>query len=157
MIFASNGATLHICTTPQTSEPADQAAWEALTYVETLEVESIGSLGDTSNEITFASLSDSRTQRVKGTRDAGTIEIVMGADYADAGQIALIAAEKTDGNYAFKIVFDDAPSGGTESVRYFLAMVGSANETLDTADNVIKLNSSLWINSAITRVDAAGP
>lgn len=154
MIFASNGATLHICETPQTSEP-DQAGYELLTFVEAKEMESIGSFGDTANEIAFASLGDSRTRRLKGTRDAGTLDVVMGADYSDAGQLALIAAEKTDGDYAIKVVFNDAPSGGTPSVRYFLAAVGSVTEAVDAADNVLKLNCNLWINTGITRVSAA--
>ena len=125
------------------------------TWTEVKELESIGSLGDTVTEITFDALSESRTKRLKGTRSAGTMEVVCGIDYADAGQLAVIAAEKTDNDYAFKLEFDDAPTGGTPSERYFVAMVGGAAEQLDTANNVMKLNASLWINSNIVRVAAA--
>ena len=83
------------------------------------------------------------------------MEVVCGIDYSDAGQIAALAAEKTDENYAFKLEFDDAPAGGTPSERYFVAMVGGASEQLDTANNVMKLNLSLWINSNVVRVNAA--
>ncbi|WP_127113054.1 hypothetical protein [Shimia sediminis] len=154
MIFSSNGAKFYMCTTAQTSEP-DQSGYEALSWVECKELESIGPLGDSSNEIAFAALSDGRTRRLKGTRDAGTLEVVFGADYADAGQIGLIAAEKTPDDYAFKVEFDDAPTGGTPSARYCLAKVGAANEAPESADNVLRLNATLWVQTAYTRVDAA--
>lgn len=125
------------------------------TWTEVKELESLGSMGDTATEITFDAISESRTKRQKGTRSAGTMEVVCGIDYADAGQLAAIAAEKTDNDYAFKLEFDDAPTGGTPSERYFVAMVGGASEQLDTANNVMKLNLSLWINSNIVRVAAA--
>lgn len=155
MIFSSNGTQIYISTTSQNTEPADLAAYEALSYTEIKEIESLGSFGDTSNEVTFASLSDGRMKRMKGVRDAGTLDLVMGIDYSDTGQAALLAAEQTDFNYAFKVVFNDAPDGGTPSERYFIAQVGSASEQVDSSDSILKLNSSLWINSKVTRVAAA--
>ena len=154
-IFTSNQTKIHISAASQNTEPANLAAYQALTYIEIGEVESIGSFGDTSNEVTFTSLGDGRTRRMKGARNAGSLELVMGIDYSDVGQIALLAAEKTDWNFAFKVVFNDAPDGGTPSQRYFIAQVSGAAEQVDSADNILKLNSSLWINSAITRVNAS--
>ncbi|CAD0183960.1 hypothetical protein RUESEDTHA_00837 [Ruegeria sp. THAF57] len=154
-IFPSNGTKIFLSTAGQNSEPADAAAYGALSYTEIKETESIDTFGDTSNKITFASLADARTHRVKGTRDAGVLDLVLGLDYADAGQNALRTAEGTEHNYAFKVVFDDAPPAGTPSERYFIAQVGSAAEQVDSADSVLKLNSQLWINSAVTAVSAA--
>ncbi|SFP62769.1 phage tail tube protein [Tranquillimonas alkanivorans] len=155
MIFATNGAKLYISDSAQNTEPADATTYGALTWTEIKEVESLGSFGDTAEEITFTSISDARTRKVKGARNAGTLEVVMGQDYSDAGQAALIAAEKEIHDYAFKVVFNDAPDGGTPSERYFIAKVGSASEALDTANSVMKLNVSLLVDSKITRVDAA--
>lgn len=156
MIFASNGAKIYICETAQTSEP-DLSGYQALTWVEIKEVESLGTFGDTAAEIEFTALTDSRKRRLKGARDAGTLDMTMGADYSDAGQVALVAAEKTIHDYAFKVVFNDAPQGGTPSERYFIAAVASASESVETANSTLMLNCSLWVNSGITRVDAAGP
>lgn len=125
------------------------------TWVQIKELETIGAFGDQSEAITFATIERAREQTIKGTRNAGTMELVAGIDYADAGQLALIAAEKQNGNYAFKIEFNDAPSGGTPSERYFAGVVMSAGEALDNANNVMKLNSSVAINSNIVRVAAA--
>src|SRR5690606_36042312 len=99
------------------------------------ETESLGSVGDTSAEITFDGIASNRSRRLKGTRNAGTMEVVCGIDYGDAGQIALIAAEKTIHDYAFKLVLNDAPVGGTPSERLFIAKVASVAEALDAANN----------------------
>ncbi|MGR3494083.1 hypothetical protein [Citreimonas sp.] len=154
--FATAGAKIHIGG-ELAAKSADFAIadFDAVTFTEIKEVESLGSFGDTAQEVAFDSIDSKRTRRLKGTRSAGTMEIVCGIDYADAGQLAAIAAEKTDKNYAFKVVFNDAPTGGTPSERYFIAQVGAASEQLDSANNVMKLNVSLWINSNIVRVAAA--
>src|SRR5690606_6920689 len=111
--------------------------------------------GDTANLITSDQIARSRTRKMKGTRNAGSMEVVCDLDYADAGQLALIAAEKTQHSYAFKITFNDAPAGGTPSERYFVAFVMSAGEQYDEANSVMKLNSTLEIDSNIVRVVAA--
>lgn len=155
-IFATAGAKLYIgSATAVQGFDFDASDFTGETWTEIKEIESLGSVGDTAQEITFDTVEARRTHRLKGNRSAGTMEVVCGIDYADAGQVAAIAAEKTDDNYAFKIEFNDAPTGGTPSERIFVAMVGAASEQLDGANNVMKLNLSLWVNSNIVRVDAA--
>lgn len=155
-IFATNGSSLFIGGAISVDgNDLTVTDFNGETWTQVNETENLGKFGDTSNEITFAGLSSGRQRRLKGVRDAGTMEVICGIDYADAGQLALVAAEKTNFDYAFKVVFNDAPEGGTPSERYFAAAVGSASEVLDTADNVMKLNASLWINSNVVRVAAA--
>jgi hypothetical protein len=83
------------------------------------------------------------------------MEIVCGIDPNDPGQQAVIAAEKEIHDYAFKLVFNDAPPGGTPSERYFIAKVMSQSEQYDQATSVMKLNISLGVNSNVVRVAAA--
>ncbi|MGA0617406.1 hypothetical protein [Paracoccus sp. KR1-242] len=123
-------------------------------WVEIGETEGLGTVGDTAAEITFDGINSARTRRLKGTRNAGSMEVVCGIDSADLGQIAVIAAEKTPLDYAFKMVLNDAPAGGTPSERYFVAKVASAAEQFDSANSVMKLNIALWVNSNIVKVDA---
>lgn len=130
------------------------ADFTAQTFVRVNNLEGLGTLGDTSTEITFDDIGKGRTQKLKGTRNAGNQELVIGIDYADAGQIAILAAEKAIHDYAFKLEFNDAPAGGTPSQRLFIAKVMSAAEALDTANNVMKLNVTLGINSNIVHVVA---
>lgn len=154
-IFATNGAKIYIgsaITVPMGD--MNQASFLGQVWVEIGETENLGTFGDTSAEITFDSINANRTRRLKGTRNAGNLELVCGLDYADAGQLALIAAEKTIHDYAFRVVFNDAPPGGTPSERLFAAKVASAAEAADAANNVVKLNATLWINSNIVQISA---
>lgn len=129
----------------------------AVTWTEIGSLDSIGTFGDTAQPITQSIIGEARDKTIKGTRNAGTFELVANLDYADAGQLALVAAEKTNHDYAIKVVFDDAPTGGTPSERLFIGKIMSASEALETANNSMKLNSSIAINSNIVRTVAAPP
>lgn len=154
-IFATAGAKLYIggVLSTKTSDFA-AADFTAQTWVEIGNTEGLGTLGDTASEIPIDLVGEGRTKRLKGTRSAGTMEVVCALDYADAGQLALIAAEKTEHDYAFRVVLNDAPAGGTPSERLFIAAVGSASEAYDTANSVVKLNASLWVNSNVVKIAA---
>lgn len=124
-------------------------------WVEIGEVEDLGEFGDNSEQVTFASLADSRLRKLKGIRDAGDLALVVGADDTDVGQDALIAAEATTFNYNFKVVLNDAATlGGTPSEHYFYARVMGKRLTVGAANNVVRRNFTLGINSAVTSVDA---
>jgi hypothetical protein len=155
-IYATNGAKLYIGgAVSQKSADWVKTDFASQTWVEIKETEGLGSLGDTSDSIDFTSIDASRKRTAKGTRSAGTMEVVCGIDPADAGQIAIIAAEKSKSNFAFKLELNDAPVGGTPSERYFIGLVMSQREQFDQANNIMKLNVSLVVNSNVVRVDAA--
>ncbi len=117
----------------------------------------LGTAGDTSTLITSDQINAARTRKAKGTRNAGSMQVVCDLDYSDAGQLAAVAAEKTKSTYAFRLTFNDAPTGGTPSIRYFTALVMSAAEQWDEANSVMKLNVTLELDSNIVRVAAAEP
>lgn len=155
-IFATAGSALYIG--DEMSAPSGDVAesdFSAVTWTEIKPLESIGSIGDTSETVSINVIGVGRVQKIKGTRDAGTMQVVAALDYSDAGQAAVLAAEATPYNYAFRLVFNDAPAGGTPSERMFVAVVLSAAEQLDDANNVMKLNISLGVNSSIARIAAA--
>ncbi len=127
----------------------------AVTWIEVNEAEGLGSVGDTSEAVNFTAIKDARTRVLKGPRSAGTMEVVCGLDPNDEGQQALIAAERTIHDYEFRVVFNDAPPGGTPSERYFIAKVMSQSEQFDAANNVMKLNVSLGVNSNIVKIARA--
>lgn len=134
------------------------ADFTSQTWTEITGVESLGTIGDQAQAITQSIVGEARDKTIKGTRNAGTMELVVAIDYADAGQLAAIAAEKTPHDYAFKIEFNDKPATGASpknSLRYFVGKVMSAAEVLDQANNVMKLNLSVAINSNIVRVAAS--
>lgn len=155
-IYATAGSKLYIGgTLSQKSTDFVLADFTSQSWVEIKETEGLGALGDTAEAITFTGVGDARTRTLKGSRNAGTMEVVCGIDAADPGQIAVIAAEKSYHDYAFKLALNDAPPGGTPSERYFIAKVMSQSEQFDQANNVMKLNIGLAVNSNIVRVNAA--
>lgn len=158
-IFATAGSKVFIGgAMPQQNAEFVAADFADEVWVEIGNLESIGSMGDTSAEITFDDVGKARTQKLKGSRNAGNMELVMGIDYADPGLLALLAAEKTPFDYAIKVEFNDKPATGASpknSQRLFIAKVMSASEALDTANSVMKLTASLGINSNIVKVAAS--
>lgn len=125
MLFPSNGSLIEIGTTitvPVTD--LTEASFLGQTWTNIGQVENLGTFGDTASEITFDSLTSNRTLRLKGTRNAGSLDMVCGIDSADAGQIALIAAERTNFDYAFRITFPDAPAVKTSTVTITIAAPG---------------------------------
>lgn len=128
-----------------------------ISWTEVNPMESLGTFGDSSESITFDAINRGRRIKLKGVKDAGTLEVSCGLDYSDAGQIALRAAQASPNDFAFKIQFNDAPagSGATPSLRYFVGQVLSASEALDTASSVMKMNCSIAINSNVVRKNAS--
>ncbi len=155
-IFTTAGSKFYIGgpLDPNYSEALIESDFTGQVWTEVAPLESIGSFGDTANEVTFTSIGEGRVNKLKGSRDAGVIELVAGLDYGDSGQTAMLAAEATPNSYACRVVFNDAPLGGSPSQRLFVGMVMSAAEQLDGADNVMKVNFRVAVNSNIVRIAA---
>lgn len=134
------------------------ADFSDVTWVEIGRLKTIGSFGDTSNAIESTYIGRARVQRRKGSRNAGELEMTMDIDASDAGQLALIAAQKSDANHAFKIEFSDKPKTGASpkaSQRLFIGMVAGVPETLGEADSMAEMTATVWINSNIVAVAAS--
>lgn len=154
-IFATAGSKVFIGQTmqPQSSDFV-AADFDGMSWVEIRWLESIGQFGDESAEITFDAIGEGRTQKLKGIRNAGNMDLVMGVDHTDAGQAALLAGEATPFDYAFRVDFNDAAEGGTPSQRFFIGKIMTAREQLDTANSVVKRAGRISLNSNVVRVDA---
>lgn len=154
--FATAGSKVYIGGT-KSMQSADFVAsdFNAESWIEIKSLETIGTVGDTANAVTFAEIGDARQKTLKGLRVAEPMSLVAAINYDDAGQLAALAAAQTNYDYSFRIQFNDAPPGGTPSYRYFIAKVMSASEALDGADNVMKVTFNLAVNSNVVRVSAA--
>ncbi|WP_414461822.1 iron ABC transporter substrate-binding protein [Hyphomicrobium sp. DY-1] len=139
------------------NDAAALALFEAIAdWVEVEEVEDLGEHGDTAEEITFTSVSDARTRKQKGARNAGTKTIVVGVDPLDEGQVALADAQATDFNYAFKIVRNDARSASyTNTVEYFIGLVTGEAVNQGAQNNIVRQTFPISINTKIYRVLSA--
>ena len=150
-ISAASGSKLYIGSAGE-SENLSQFLADA--FVEVGELEDLGEFGDESEQVTFASLSDGRIRKLKGTRDAGTMPVTVGSDMTDTGQIAMEDAEASPLNFQFKVVLNDQLTiSGDPSEHYFFGKVMSKRVNVGTANNVVRRAFSVDIDSAIISVD----
>jgi hypothetical protein len=155
-IQTTSGSKFFISAAAAASTVDTVAEYEALTFTEVGEVEDLGNVGDVSTEVTGAAIGDSRIRKAKGARNAGTMNVIcFDSVPSDTGQTALINAEKTVDNYAFKVEFP-APAYGTPEIWYFRGLVMSNELRLGTNDNIRRKAFNIGVNSAIT-IDPAGP
>lgn len=154
------GPTLVPATVKAMDDAAAKTYFEAIIegdWTEVEEIESFGDLGDMSQPINFTAVKDGRVNKLKGPRDAGTMQIVVGVDELDAGQVALVAAEKTNFNYAFKIVYDDARTEAySPTTDYFGGLVMSRAKHIGGASDVTKRTFEVAVNTQIV-TDATDP
>ncbi|WP_127524582.1 hypothetical protein [Mesorhizobium sp. Z1-4] len=110
--------------------------------------ETMGDLGEEPNIITTSVINRNRDKAQKGTRQVVTMENRFTIYPDDAGQLACIAAEADDDNYAFRLVF---PSGAQ---RLFIGLVVSSREIGGTANTPRMLQVNIARNSNVVKVAA---
>lgn len=141
---------------PANTTADSQADYEALAYTLVGEVENIGEFGDTFNEITFTSISDRRVRKFKGSKNAGTLSLVVGRDLTDAGQSAMKTARDSDSEYAVMVQQNDVVSGSPSNptTYFFRALVMGFTVDIGEVESIIRANASLGINSDVIEVSA---
>lgn len=136
------------------SETAQLALYEAIVdWEEVEETENLGEVGDTAETVSFTSIGRNRVRKLKGPRNAGTQTVVVGRDPLDDGQEALIAAEKTDFNFPFKIELNDARSENhSNSVLYYAGLVQSRPTNMGTNAQVTTRSFTIEVNTSVLEV-----
>lgn len=149
-LYAVAGSTISIGGTVVSTKKADFIAtdFSSQTWTEIDGWETMGALGDSAETISTALINRNRVIKQKGVSDAGTYECSFAIKEGDAGQAALRAAQDTQDNYAFKVLY---PGGNSE---IFIALVTSTRNPGGGANTVLKLDATLEINSNIVRVAA---
>lgn len=145
-IFAMAGSKIYIGTTAAAS---DETEFAADSYTEIKPAETIGDFGDTATDVKFLGIGDSRAQHLKGSKDAGTIQLTCGRDDTDAGQQACVAAFDSPLDFNFKIEWNNAATlMGTKGITYFRGKVMSKKLVNGTGpDNVLKRQFDIGINT----------
>lgn len=120
------------------------------TWVEVDGWETAGPKGDSAELITTQLINRGRDVKQKGTRNAGSMTNMFAEIPANAGQIAMAAAENSPNNYAFRVVYDDMPDGGTAgTTEYFVGLVmswadqGGGANTTRMRQGIVEINSNV--------------
>lgn len=128
------------------------------TFVEIGEWVTMGDVGDNAAVITSQIINYGRDKNAKGTRAAPAMENQFNRDDADAGQVAIKAAEKTNNNYMIKIEWNDKPAAGgapKNAITYFIALVSGARYIGGSANTNRMLAVTLLPNSNFVDVLAS--
>lgn len=112
------------------TDELNQAAFEALTWVEVGRVVSFPSMGITTNMVNLDYVDTNVSKMAKGFSSAGSSEITVGVDHADVGQIELKQAGATAARFGrgFKLESSDKLNAtGTNTIRYSYGKVAGPN------------------------------
>lgn len=151
-----SGAKLYVCATAQNSD-LNEAAFEALTWVQVKGVGSHGETGTNTNIVSYDTWDTEFVQKAKGTSNAGDPELELARIPADAGQIIMRTAGDhfNKNNYAFKIELNDAPSGGTPTTIFNRGMVAGPRIPFGRNEDFITEVYTLALQQQQIIVDAA--
>ncbi len=156
-IFATSGTVVSMTSTTTPPATYDAAGYAALTYVDLGCLSNIGEFGDESALVTFDCISEGRTKKIKGQKNAGQMALTVALDDTTSGFDAIQDAEADDstGDYHFKVVFPNEQNAtGTGAIRYFSGKVMSAREVLGGANDVATVNVVVEINTKIVKVNS---
>ena len=160
-IQAGAGSKIYIA--DETTSQTTTSGYDGLTWTEIEQTEAIGEYGDSTAVVEFTGLGDARVQKLKGSADAGTLSVVMGfkkdaygSPLGGQGKLLAAADDSSDTNYNFKIELNDAGSGSPQnpSTRYFAGQVGTFVEGVPGADEIVRVQSEVRINTVILRKSA---
>jgi len=137
---------------------ATSTAYAADDWTEIANIMDVGEAGSEAEIVTAKLVDQEFVKKVKGSRDNGTMELVVARDSGDDGYQALVAAEQASAGYNFKVELNDKPSTGgspKNSIFYFNAIVASRKNSFNDADSIVQTTFSLAISGAIIEVPAS--
>lgn len=122
------------------------AGYAALTYTPIGEIVDPGEFGRKYAVVTHTPVGTRGTQKFKGSFNEGAMNLQMGLDTADAGQILLQAAVNSDAPHSFKVTL---PSG---AIFYFQGMAMEFVITGLTVDSITSASCALELTTSKTGV-----
>ena len=147
MIMTSAGTTLKIATgKPTTYDAAGFGAVTPLTAVG--EITDLGEFGTEYTTVDHVALGSRQKRKFKGSFDNGSLQLQMGRDVTDVGQIALRAALASDASYTFCVTFQDG------SKNFFTGKVMSYKSSVGSVDQITGATTTVEIDSNIVEVPA---
>ncbi|EGJ21670.1 hypothetical protein RSWS8N_06290 [Cereibacter sphaeroides WS8N] len=115
-----------------------------LSWTEVAHVEALGTVGiewETDHVALFAGSEEAQElEAFKTQRRPSVMQIVMGIEPADPGQLLVWQAARSHDEYAFRLTFP-----GAAGARNWRGLVTAFREVFDTANSVIRLQADLLI------------
>jgi hypothetical protein len=139
------GATIAMSATRP--ETFDAAGYQSTDFVWTTigEVETYGNHGATAQIIEFTNVADSIVQKLKGSKNYGTMSMMLGYVPGDTGQVILEAASESTNRYSVRITYPLGDGEVTPEYHYLDVLVGKKENQDGAVNDVRKLAVDLAI------------
>lgn len=122
------------------------AGYAALTYTTVGEITSLGEFGREYSLVAHNPIDKRGTQKFKGSFNEGTLDLQLGLDTDDAGQILMKAAANSDAVYAVKITDQKG------DIYYMQVAVMKFKVGLNDVNSISSATTSLEIQTSSTGV-----
>ncbi len=136
-IQSLSGATLDLSATrPATFDVAGYSD-STIVYTRIGQIENFGNHGLQAQEITFTAVADAVVQKLKGSKNYGTMSMTIGNIPSDVGQILLATASESQNRYTARLYY---PLGDGESTpeAHYLDVLVMSREFQDGAVNDVR-------------------
>lgn len=149
MLFPTAGCRFFTADIDQIGSPPHYGALPVIPWVEISETEALGTLGSEwemdEEEVPDETEEDSEILYAKRTLRRGQMQVIVGNDPADPGQMLLWKAHGSkEGEFPFRLVFPDGITG-----RVWFGLVTGLFEVFDAANNVVRLQFTIQPTSAV--------
>lgn len=153
-IQSLSGATISLSATRPAS--FDAAGYQAtgIAWTDIGEVDNYGNHGMTATITEFTAVDTAIVQKIKGSKNYGTMSLSMGYVPGDAGQTLLEAAAESSNRYSAKIQYPAGDGETTGEVHYLDVLVAKKENQDGSVNDVRKLAADLAICKKPVVVDA---
>jgi hypothetical protein len=136
-IQSTSGAMLSLSATrPATFDAAGYASTD-IVWTECAEIENFGNHGVTATVTEFTAIKDAVVQKIKGSKNYGTMSLMLGYVPGDAGQTLTETAAESTARYSAKIQYPLGDGEVTAETHYMDVLV-SKRENQDGAVNDVR-------------------
>jgi hypothetical protein len=144
-IQSTAGTKLYLSATrPDTFDAAGYASTDII-WTEVAEVETFGNHGATATIIPFTNVANAVVQKLKGSKDYGVMDMMLGNVPSDAGQILLEAAMESNNKYSAKLVYPLGNGEATAEVHYLDVLVAKKENQDGAVNDPRKLSVQLAV------------
>lgn len=141
-VATSAGSTLHVVANGTAPSTFDGTGYAALTWVAVGEITDLGEFGREYNLVTHNPINNRSTQKFKGSFNEGQMDLQLGLQTDDAGQIIMKGAALSDSAFSFKVTTQNG------DVYYFRAMVMSWKVNVGNVDQITSASTTLELTTS---------
>jgi hypothetical protein len=141
-VATSAGSTFSVVAAGAAPAAFDAAGYAALTWVPVGEITDLGEFGREYNLVTHNPIGNRATQKYKGSFNEGTINLQLGLQTDDVGQIIVKAALISDLSFAYRVVTQNGDA------YYFQAQCMSFKVGVGSVDQITGATVTLELTTS---------